>query len=542
MKKYIIILSLIIAWTSCSDFIEHDERGTQNVDIYFETEEECENWINDLYRRAALHYDWWQLIAARITNEAATDDAWMGNTGQSQEDHFPGAHYVITPSRMGRINTVYTKRYESILECNQAIHGIPKSENISQDSKDRYIAEALFLRAFNYYELVNNFGGVPLVLDVLSTSQLNKEKASKEDVYTAIEDDLIEAIRLFKTPPTISELNSKRGKANIWTCKALMARVSLFQGKNQQAHDYADDIIVNGPYALESKFIDIWNVNNHQSKEVIFETETSDNSNYNLGNQMPTYSGARGEVQDAFPSQDKGDVWDGWGWGVPTSDLENCYLSENDTERLKCTIIKWGESVYGDEVNNPIYKFDLGQNKSGRIIRKYYIPIETRRTLVKKRENAPLNLPIIRLAEIYLTRAEALYHLNQGVKAMDDVDFVRARVNLSPKKGTVSGTNILKAIWKERRMELAFEGLRLYDIRRQIDPDTNQPMIASLLGSNGSFVKYNTLTSTDPYETTNKGELQDKGANFDLSKHLVWPIPQAEVDRSGGLVKQNPNY
>ena len=98
------------------------------------------------------------------------------------------------------------------------------------------------------------------------------------------------------------------------------------------------------------------------------------------------------------------------------------------------------------------------------------------------------------------------------------------------------------AIWKERRMELAFEGLRLFDIRRQIDPVTNQPVIAGLFGPNGSFVRYNMYESTDQYETSNLKELQNKGINFDINKHLVWPIPQSEIDRSFGTVTQNPNY
>ncbi len=215
--------------------------------------------------------------------------------------------------------------------------------------------------------------------------------------------------------------------------------------------------------------------------------------------------------------------------------------NEGDDIRRKSTITISGEPAYGDETLNPTHVFDLDQNKSGRIIRKYYIPIATRRALTDKRMNAPLNTPILRLAEMYLTRAEAAYYQNNYSQAMDDVDFVRARVKLAAKKGTVSGKAILRAIWKERRMELAFEGLRLFDIRRQIDPDTNQPVIASLMGSNGTFVKYNTVSSTDKYETTNKKELQDKGVNFDVNKHLLWPIPQSEMDKNTKLV-QNSGY
>ena len=105
----------------------------------------------------------------------------------------------------------------------------------------------------------------------------------------------------------------------------------------------------------------------------------------------------------------------------------------------------------------------------------------------------------------------------------------------------MAGPNLLRQIYKERRLELAFEGLRLFDIRREKDPSTGKPVIESLMGPNGTFVKYN-LSSTDPYETTNLKEPQDKGINFNPAKNLLWPIPQLEIDLSGGLITQNPNY
>jgi hypothetical protein len=145
---------------------------------------------------------------------------------------------------------------------------------------------------------------------------------------------------------------------------------------------------------------------------------------------------------------------------------------------------------------------------------------------------------LIRLAEMYLTRAEANYHT--GGDALADINIIRDRVDLAPKTG-ISGPTLLKQIYKERRLELAFEGLRLFDIRREKDPTTGKRVIETLMGPNGTFVKYN-LSSTDPYETTNTREAQDKGINFDPAKHLLWPIPQIERDLSNGVITQNPNY
>lgn len=538
MKKIIwAIIALSLSLFSCEDFIEHDERGTQNLDNYFVTETECREFVNDLYKRAFMHYDWNQIIAGRLANETATDDAWMGNTGQSAADFEPAAQYLITPNRMGYLTSLFKIRYENIMGCNIAISSIPASP-ISEAQKQQYVGEALFLRAYNYLDLVCNFGDVPLILEVLSTNQMDKERSAKEVVFEQIEKDLKAALPKVKTAYAASD----KGRVTKWACTALLARVNLFQGKWQEAHHYADTTIVNSGHRLEPDFVDIWSVNNPNGIESILESQTSTDADKQLGNQLCTFTGARGEKKENFPSNSTDDVMDGWGWCTPTSDLENCYLAEGDDIRRRSTITRCGEAAYGDEELNPTHVFDLTQNKSGRIIRKYYLPIATRRVLVDKRMNAPLNTPIIRLAEMYLTRAEAAYHLNKPAEAMDDVDLIRARVKLAPKKGTLQGTDVLYAVWKERRMELAFEGLRLFDIRRQIDPKTNQPVINGLMGPEGSFVLYNTTQSKDEYEMSNKKELQDKGINFDPNKHLVWPIPQSEIDRSYGKITQNPNY
>lgn len=539
MKKNIFafIIAASLGFMSCEDFIEHEKRGVQDLDNYFKTDTECRDFVIDLYKRALLNNDWQPIAHTRITNETATDDAWMGNTGQSADGFSPASEYLITPNRMGYLTDLFKERYKNIMACNIAINSIPEAP-ISEDKKKSYVGEALFCRAYNYLDLVGNFGGVPLVLKMLSSNDMNLGRSSKEEIYQQIENDLKSAVHMVNT----TYGSEGKGRATVWTCTALLARVSLYQEKWKEAYHYADTTIMNSGCKLEPDFLDIWNVNNHNGIESLIEVQTSPEVGKILGNPLSTLCGGRGESLGNFPSKDPNDIMDGWGWGVPTSDLENCYLSEEDEIRRRSTITVCGDAVYGDEDLNPTYVFDLAQNKSGRVIRKYYIPIATRRTLEDKRYNAPLNTPIIRLAEMYLTRAEAAFHLGMFDEAMDDVDIIRARVKLSPKKGTVTGNEILYAIWKERRMELAFEGLRLFDIRRQIDPATNQPVIAGLFGPNGSFVRYNMYESTDQYETSNLKELQNKGINFDINKHLVWPIPQSEIDRSFGTVTQNPNY
>jgi hypothetical protein len=106
---------------------------------------------------------------------------------------------------------------------------------------------------------------------------------------------------------------------------------------------------------------------------------------------------------------------------------------------------------------------------------------------------------------------------------------------------TLTGWNLINAVRLERRLEMALEGDRLYDIRRWKD-QSGQPVINSILGPNGSFVKYNTQQSKDPYETKNLNEPQNKGASFVAGTHNLWPIPSKEIIASEGRISQNPGY
>lgn len=540
MKKMKKIIVSIIAFSffavSCENFIEKEQRGTQTLDNYFQTATECETYVNDLTKRLLLgdKNSWYLLLSPRISNEMATDDAWMGNTGQDTKDYRFGAQYYITPQNMGHLSNIFSAHYYTIQSCNIGLEKMATSP-ISESQRNQYMGESLFIRAYCYYELVNNFGAVPLYTTALGTNDLKLTRSPAVEVYAQIETDLKESAAKLENISV-----NRNGRVNKWAAYALLARVSLFQEKWDQAKLYSDKVISESPYMLETNFLKIWDVNNQNGVESILAAQSSSVQDRDLGGHLATLSGARGESKIDFPSNNDRDVLDGWGWCMPTSDLENAYLSENDIVRRRSTITKWGEAAYGDEVLNPTHKFSLNDNKSGRICRKYYIPVATRRALEKRDGHLPLNVPLIRLAEMYLTRAEASYHLGSEQSALSDINIIRNRVQLSSKAG-LAGPNLLRQIYKERRLELAFEGLRLYDIRREKDPSTGKRVIETLMGPSGTFVNYN-LTSTDIYETSNLKEAQDKGINFNPAKNLLWPIPQSEIDLSGGLISQNPNY
>ena len=164
MKRIFTIVVLIasLVFTSCEDFLTEDVRGQLNVDTYYKSIEECESAVTSCYQ-AMTYGGWWQINTVWLLSEMCGDDAWMGNTSQSQSDYISLAHYQGNGASNGPISNFWQYRYKGILRCNIAIDRIAALETQETETRDRLVAEARFLRGYYYFELVRNFGGVPLM-------------------------------------------------------------------------------------------------------------------------------------------------------------------------------------------------------------------------------------------------------------------------------------------------------------------------------------------------------------------------------------------
>jgi hypothetical protein len=167
-----------------------------------------------------------------------------------------------------------------------------------------------------------------------------------------------------------------------------------------------------------------------------------------------------------------------------------------------------------------------------------YIPVQQRPTPYDA-NHIPLNYRMLRYADVLLMYAEVKNALTKDGEARVALKEVRDRVGLP--EVTSSGSVLRDAIRLERRLELALENQRLYDIRRWTD-DNGKKHAANLMGPNGSFVRYNTVDHPDTWEWTNQKERSDKGINFREDRDLVFPIPYSEITMSEGSIEQNPNY
>ncbi len=528
MKKIILSISMAAmmaaGFTSCSDFLEQPALGQENLDTYFKTQDECLAQITGCYQ-SLFFDDWWQIQKFYVCGDMCTDDEWMGNTTQDQSEYRDLAHYSGNGLSECPQN-FWQYRYKGILRCNIAITRIPGAAIADTIMRSRMVAEAKFLRAFQYFDLLRNFGGVPLITTMAMPSDATgMTRGTAEETYALIEKDLTEAIPAL--PLKSAYANADLGRVTKGAAQGLLGKVYLYQEKYKEAETQLKAVINSGEYDLLPDFGDVWSIAHNNSVESLFEIQTNSDITYSLGERISVVTGSRDDS--------------GWSWGLPTSDLENAFKAAGDDVRLKWTIIKDGQtSVPGDPTwteKNP-YVISASKHKSGRCNRKLYIPMADRPSPYDA-PHIPLNYRLLRYADVLLMYAEVENQLGNDNEAQKALNKVRERVKLADVTST--GTKLRDAIRTERRLELALENNRLFDIRRWKD-DNGKRAVENIMGPSGSFVKYNTSTSTDAYEKGNQKERSDKGINFVAPRDLLFPIPHTEITQSNGSITQNPGY
>ncbi len=527
MKK--IFLTLIVSLfagatlSSCNSFLDRPALGTENLETYFQNEDECLKAITGCYQ-GIFWNDWWQISNMVLMTDMCTDDMWMGNTTQDQSGYRDLAHYTGNGEANGTISNFWQYRYKGIFRCNVALERIPDAPISNDNLRYRMLAEAKFIRAYHYFDLLRNFGGVPIVKTMALPSEIiGITRSTPSEVYAFIQEDLEYAIA--NLPKKSAYGSNDVGRATQGAAQALLAKALIYQEKYGEAKTLLEGLINSGEYDLLPEFGDVWKIETNNSIESLFEIQYNDDLTYDLGGRISVVCGSRDDS--------------GWSWGLPTSNLEKAFLDNGDTERLKWTIICHNATeVPGDDTwnaENP-YIVHPDKHKSARVTRKLYIPT-SQRPAPYDASHIPLNYRLIRYADVLLLYAEACNATGADGDALDALNRVRTRAKLG--ELNVSGTALREAIRTERRLELALEGNRLFDIRRWKE---GAHSVSSIMGQQGSFVLYNTVTSTDEWELENQKELSNKGYYFDVNRDILFPILSTEVSMSEGSIAQNPNY
>ncbi|MCA8829569.1 RagB/SusD family nutrient uptake outer membrane protein [Hymenobacter pini] len=511
MKKYCLYVGLVslgLALQSCEDFLTQLPNGQQTTANFYTNADECKAAVMGCYALTDQD-DWWKIDRTRMFGDAGSDDAWKGNSIAGDQREFGDFSRFFWLPNNEWFDNRYTFIFQAIGNCNAALVGVEKAP-IDATLKQQLLGELKFLRAYNYFELVKGYGGVPLVLTPVSPSQaLTIQRSSTADCYAQIIKDLQDAAAAL--PEKAARPSSEKGRATKGAANAYLAKAYLFTEQWSLSQQAAELVINSGQYNLNDEFSYVWNVNNHNGNESIFELNYNANQTFNLGTALTVVMRSRAD--------------NGWGFNTPTSNLEQAF--GNDPRR-KWTIIKEGDNVGPKTASFDYSKYDTkpSENESGRISRKMFVPLADRPA--NEREHSPLNRIEMRYPDLLLIHAEASQRLGQDSKALTSLNLVRARANrLEP--GTVlprtsSGSQLLADIWLERRLELAMEGHRYYDLVRQ------KRLVQVMQAFNASQ-----RTNTDQYDG---GKVKDQISE----KNNLFPIPTPQIQLSGGVVTQNPGY
>lgn len=498
MKKIVKTLAIffILAFTSlrCDDFVDVNPPYTLDADNFFKDAADYQLALTGAYDLLQTSYlDLW-------IGEIASDNAIAG--GESVTDS-QGLHEIDNMTH-GVINSelrsVFRYMYTGIARANYIFEF---KDNVDFEGKELILAQAAFLRAYYYFELVKFFGDVPLIVDrrltVEEVSSLNRTPA--EEVYAQIEEDLTFAAE------TLDWTAAEKGRITKGAALAMLGKVYLYQDKFEEAGDVLDEVINDGPYDLFSDFSGLFSVANETNNpETVFDIEYVglEGGSYGCfvcleGFAAVGFHGIRGY---------KGPVYsDGNSYNLPTEDL---YLEfEAGDPRREASLLDieaWQAANPPAPDPNAVEYVEGAGGHTGYYNNKYL------KRLAELGQpdtdlTSPVNHKVIRFADVLLMAAEA--HNRKAApddtKARVYLNQVRDRVDMTPVGAGVSGAALTTAIYHERRVELAGEGLHFFDLVRT-------------------------------------GRAAAEITGFQTNKNELFPIPQVEIDLAGAGWNQNPGY
>ncbi|GET22537.1 RagB/SusD family nutrient uptake outer membrane protein [Prolixibacter denitrificans] len=489
MKKYIILILVTFMSVACSkDFLEKAPLDSINTANFFQTKEDAITAINGAYQPL----QWPKLYNMRMwTTDIMAGNSIVGAGGgtdgiETQDE----ANFVTTTDNPGVLD-LWRGPAPGILRCNIILQKVPDM-NIDKDLKNRIIGEAKFLRGLYYFILVRFFGDVPLItVPQEPGDDLRPKRTDKAKVYEQIIADLTDAEQLL--PPRSEYSGNDIGRASKGAAAGLLAKVYLTLGQWDKVVTLANEVESLG-YALNPNYADNFDVNNKNSVESLFEIQYTGNAgegfwdNTNQASWLSTFTGPRNSNM----------VAGGWGWNQPTQEFVDSY--EPGDLRKDVTILYDGCPQFDG------MDYDPGYSTTGYNLRKFLVP----KSIASSYDNSPMDFPVLRYADVLLMKAEALNNLGKTTEAEAPLNEVRARAGLPAVTG-LSQADFKAKVLHERRMELAFEGQRWFDLIR-VD--------------NGDY-GLNFLHSIGKVNAT--------------SKFLLLPIPQKEIDANPNLT-QNPGY
>ena len=496
-NKYLFFaIAMVFTMGSCSEeFLEVEPKGTNLEANYYQNEDQAFAGLIAVYDVMRKNSGGFENIITMMN--AGSDDNYAGG-GNSSDGVGIQSFSNFTMNGNTTPRSFWSDPYQGIYRANILLQKLPKVP-MSDANKVRFAAETKALRAYYYFGLVNMFRNVPLILEPIPQSEIyNVVQASPEAVYAQIESDLLEAISVL---PAVVDKKTDAGRFTKGAAQALLGKVYLYQNKKSQAAAQLEQ--VNGTpgsasqygYRLLDNYADLWVVSNKFNSESILEVTHTQlgasgwgnwGQGSDEGNSVNIMVGPRGYSKNGAAAPD---LPSGWSFNPFTEDFYNAMASD---PRLAATVLNLKQLVADKQAT-----YIAGFQDTGYFLNKF---TPRQKDVTTGSGDAVLNYRqdtyAIRLADTYLMEAEAL---GSGPRAQALLDAVRARVGLP------SVPVNQNSIMNERRMELAGEGFRFFDLVR---------------------------TGQAAAKLANRG--------FTAGKNEIFPIPYQELENT--KIVQNPNY
>lgn len=480
---WFLALAVLLTLTGCGeDFLDRAPISQQNSNNFYKTAEDMRNALTAVY--GSLQYGGQYFSSMHVIGDMRSDNTEITNPNAGADLQAVDNFTNVSVNSIG--NNTWNAHYQGIQSANILIERI-QPVSMDQNLKARYIGEAKFLRALMYFNLVRIFGDVPLVVTVITNPQQGYEygRSPVAAVYSQIIADLTEAEQVL--PFTYAAAD--RGRATKGAAMALLGKVHLTMKNYPLASQKLKELIdASGQtgYRLLPSYASIFGAANQNNAESIFEVQFKSGSNGEgspFTNQFAPIGSGRAVVSVGNPL----------GQNIPTADMNNAY-EPNDLR--KAVSMRTSYELNGAVVNH-----------------NYVVKYSGTPAANLDSDN---NWIVLRYADVLLMYAEALNE--QGFvadgPAFEYLNLVRTRAGLPVKSSSNASPDLQVsnqaafrlAVEQERRVELAFEGHRWFDLIRT---DRALPLLAS------------------------------KG----MQPHMaIFPIPQSQLDINPSKMFQNPNY
>ena len=529
-----------LSLSSCNDWLTEETPGTTKVSEFFTSLSTAEAVVNAAYvpmtwEFGTTYYPEWYF------GDIVSDDALKGGQDINDGADLRELENFKANSDNEILLGYYRAQWQGIQRANLAIDEIPttrietEGDEAEKQAKyrDRYLGEAYFLRGFYYFRLARMFGGMPLIDYVIkSSNQWAQTRSTMDETLNFAIEDFKRAENLLWEKDKYS--NEELGRATKGAAQAMLLKANLYRadylrnaGNETEAQKYfaeaakwGKEVIQSRQYSLWPNYHDNFRLANENGRESVFEIQYTEEATSDYGGEGYT-RGTMTTILQRSRSSAFGEA--GWGYDRPTQNLYNEYEA-GDARRDETILVPTDE-----QIETPAQEIYCGDRM---LNRKYAMYNDGANGGIYKLAHAtrsPKNNIQIRYADVLLMYAEACCESGDLPSAKTALKEVRDRAGLSqfPYTAVIQGQTVTfndnqedlrKAIRHERRVELAMEGHRWFDLTRWgIAKET-----------------------MDTYMASETEEAKELYGTFQKGKHELFPIPSKEIDLSG--IKQNPNW